>query len=134
MAAVEEEPELTFDLSKKKKKKRTPFSAPLEGGEESAAAAPRAKVSFSEDVVAGSDAAADSSVAESSAGLLADLNGSDRDYTYEELVDRIFATLENKNPDMLNRSRDQRVRVPPPNVMREGTRRTVWVNFADTAD
>lgn len=136
-AAVEDEPVLTFDASRKKKKKRTPFAASLDspsGPEPSAEEKPaRSKVSFNDTPGEIPPSSSSSEASTSQVQVSADLATSDRDYTYEELVDRIFATIENKNPDMLNRSRDQRVRVPPPTVMREGTRRTVWVNFADTA-
>ncbi|PKA50550.1 Eukaryotic translation initiation factor 2 subunit beta [Apostasia shenzhenica] len=55
--------------------------------------------------------------------------GTDRDYKYEELLDRVFNTLRENNPDLAGDRR--RTVMRPPQVLREGTKKTVFVNFMD---
>ncbi|KAJ3127311.1 hypothetical protein HK098_006490 [Nowakowskiella sp. JEL0407] len=51
---------------------------------------------------------------------------SDRDYTYEELLGRIFTKMPSE-------SRGNVIRIVPPQVVREGTRKTVFANVVDVA-
>eukprot|EP00798_Chlamydomonas_sp_ICE-L_P024013 gene24013-9587_t len=53
----------------------------------------------------------------------------DRDYTYEELLDRVFGILREKNPELTGERR--RTVLKPPQVAREGTKKTVFTNFMD---
>jgi len=55
--------------------------------------------------------------------------GSDRDYTYEELAGRVYDLMHNNNPEM--GSKQKRYTMKPPQVCREGTKKTVWLNFAE---
>ncbi|KAK2376678.1 eukaryotic translation initiation factor [Trifolium repens] len=55
--------------------------------------------------------------------------GSDRDYQYEELVGRVFNILRENNPELAGDP--QRTVMRPPQVLREGTKKTVFVNFMD---
>ncbi|KAK4282820.1 hypothetical protein QN277_014149 [Acacia crassicarpa] len=55
--------------------------------------------------------------------------GSDRDYLYEELIGRVFDILRENNPDLAGDRR--RTVIRPPQVLREGTKKTVFVNFMD---
>lgn len=55
--------------------------------------------------------------------------GSDRDYTYEELLDRVFNALRENNPELGGDRR--RTVMRPPQILREGTKKTVFVNFMD---
>ncbi|KAK3151535.1 hypothetical protein QOZ80_3AG0247140 [Eleusine coracana subsp. coracana] len=55
--------------------------------------------------------------------------GTDRDYKYEELLDRVFNILRENNPDLAGDRR--RTVMRPPQVLREGTKKTVFVNFMD---
>lgn len=57
--------------------------------------------------------------------------GSDRDYTYEELLDRVFGILKENNPELTGERR--RTTLKPPQVAREGTKKTVFTNFMDLA-
>jgi len=54
--------------------------------------------------------------------------GSDRDYTYTELLERVFTLLREKNPNLAG-ARKRHV-MPPPQVVRVGTKKTMWTNFA----
>lgn len=55
--------------------------------------------------------------------------GTDRDYTYEELLGRVFNILRENNPDLAGDRR--RTVMRPPQVLREGTKKTVFVNLMD---
>ncbi|KAL5974824.1 hypothetical protein ACLOJK_031496, partial [Asimina triloba] len=55
--------------------------------------------------------------------------GTDRDYKYEELLDRVFNILRENNPELAGDRR--RTVIRPPQVLREGTKKTVFVNFMD---
>jgi len=55
--------------------------------------------------------------------------GTDRDYKYEELLGRVFNILRENNPELSAERR--RTIMRPPQVLREGTKKTVFVNFMD---
>ncbi|XP_023728421.1 eukaryotic translation initiation factor 2 subunit beta isoform X1 [Lactuca sativa] len=55
--------------------------------------------------------------------------GTDRDYLYEELLSRVFHILRENNPELAGDRR--RTVIRPPQVLREGTKKTVFVNFMD---
>ena len=55
--------------------------------------------------------------------------GTDRDYYYEELLGRVFGILRERNPELTGEKR--RTIMKPPEVMREGTKKTVFVNLMD---
>lgn len=54
----------------------------------------------------------------------------DTDYTYTDLLERVFKQLRQNNPALSERKRHT---LPPPQLVRVGTRRTMWSNFAQTA-
>ncbi|KAK3792131.1 hypothetical protein RRG08_055394 [Elysia crispata] len=56
--------------------------------------------------------------------------GSDRDYTYDELLKRVFDIMREKNPDLVAGEKKKFV-MRPPQVLRVGTRKTSFANFAD---
>jgi len=56
--------------------------------------------------------------------------GTDRDYSYPELLTRIFKILDENNPELV-RTKRSKIIIKPPTVFREGTKKTVWANFAD---
>ena len=56
------------------------------------------------------------------------------EYGYDFLISRIFQLLQESNPEAGSRQEDQRIKIPPPLVGKEGTRKTVWTNFADICD
>ncbi|KAK9823270.1 hypothetical protein WJX72_001477 [[Myrmecia] bisecta] len=55
--------------------------------------------------------------------------GSDRDYAYDELLDRVFGILRENNPELTGEKR--RTIMKPPQVAREGTKKTVFTNFME---
>ncbi|KAK7115223.1 hypothetical protein V1264_001137 [Littorina saxatilis] len=57
-------------------------------------------------------------------------SSSDRDYTYDELLLRVFDIMREKNPEMIAGDKKRFV-MRPPQVLRVGTRKTSFANFAD---
>lgn len=55
---------------------------------------------------------------------------SDRDYTYEELLTRVFDIMRAKNPEMVTGEKKKFV-MKPPQVVRIGTKKTSFANFTD---
>jgi translation initiation factor 2 subunit 2 len=103
---------LDLNLTKKKKKKKnreartdSEFAGELDG-----------------------DAAADDGAAEQQ-GTGLPWEGSDRDYSYQELLDRVFGILREHNPELTGEKR--RTIMKPPQVAREGTKKTVFTNYAE---
>eukprot|EP00297_Palpitomonas_bilix_P014172 CAMPEP_0113885012 /NCGR_PEP_ID=MMETSP0780_2-20120614/10639_1 /TAXON_ID=652834 /ORGANISM="Palpitomonas bilix" /LENGTH=232 /DNA_ID=CAMNT_0000872821 /DNA_START=186 /DNA_END=884 /DNA_ORIENTATION=- /assembly_acc=CAM_ASM_000599 len=50
------------------------------------------------------------------------------DYSYQELLQRVYGFLQDKNPDLVE---GKRFKLKPPQVLREGTKKTVFVNFGE---
>uniref|UniRef100_A0A671S779 Eukaryotic translation initiation factor 2 subunit 2 n=2 Tax=Sinocyclocheilus anshuiensis TaxID=1608454 RepID=A0A671S779_9TELE len=59
--------------------------------------------------------------------------GSERDYTYDELLSRVFNIMREKNPDMVAGEKRKFV-MKPPQVVRVGTKKTSFVNFTDISE
>ena len=53
-----------------------------------------------------------------------------RDYTYEELLKRVFDIMREKNPEMVAGEKKRFV-MKPPQMMRVGTKKSSFSNFAD---
>lgn len=56
--------------------------------------------------------------------------GTDRDYTYDELLLRVFSIMREKNPDMIAGEK-RRFVMRPPQVLRVGTKKTSFANFIE---
>ncbi|XP_063244546.1 eukaryotic translation initiation factor 2 subunit 2 [Bacillus rossius redtenbacheri] len=56
--------------------------------------------------------------------------GDDRDYTYDELLTRVFDIMRDKNPDMVA-GKKQKFVMRPPQVVRIGTKKTSFANFTE---
>ncbi|XP_075993188.1 eukaryotic translation initiation factor 2 subunit 2 [Genypterus blacodes] len=56
--------------------------------------------------------------------------GTERDYSYDELLNRVFNIMREKNPDMVAGEKRKFV-MKPPQVVRVGTKKTSFVNFTD---
>jgi ubiquitin len=54
--------------------------------------------------------------------------GDDRDYTYKELLDRVFTKITKDRPELQDK---KRTRMKPPQVAPYGSRKTIFVNFVD---
>merc|ERR1711890_135240 len=56
----------------------------------------------------------------------------DRDYTYDELLQRVFGIMRDKNPEMVAGEKKKFV-MRPPQVEREGSKKTAFANFTEIA-
>jgi translation initiation factor 2 subunit 2 len=56
--------------------------------------------------------------------------GTTRDYTYTELLGRVFTLIHERNPGLGSRHVSS---YPPPQLSRVGTRKTMWSNFGKIA-
>lgn len=101
--AADEDDDEDFSLTltkKKKKKKKKPVAEEEELGEEI--------------------------VGEAAAAGGCPWANSDRDYAYTEMLERVFDQLHKKNPGIASKKRHV---MPPPQLIRVGTRKTMWANF-----
>ncbi|KAJ1564057.1 hypothetical protein HK405_015958, partial [Cladochytrium tenue] len=57
--------------------------------------------------------------------------GSTRDYTYDELLTRVFKIIRQQNPDISGEK--SKYRLNPPQVLREGSKKTVFANVVELA-
>ncbi|PZC79901.1 eukaryotic translation initiation factor 2 subunit 2 [Helicoverpa armigera] len=57
-------------------------------------------------------------------------SGTDRDYTYDELLERVFDIMREKNPSMVS-GKKQKFIMRPPQVVRIGTKKTSFANFTE---
>ncbi|CAN7939440.1 unnamed protein product, partial [Ixodes hexagonus] len=57
-------------------------------------------------------------------------HGSDRDYTYDELLQRVFNVMREKNPDMVAGEKKKLV-MRPPQVLKVGTKKSSFANFLE---
>jgi translation initiation factor 2 subunit 2 len=55
---------------------------------------------------------------------------SDRDYTYPELLQRFYASLHASNPSLLTSS-GKRYTIAPPQIFREGNKKSIFANISD---
>lgn len=58
--------------------------------------------------------------------------GSDRDYVYDELLQRVFGIMRDKNPEMVAGEKKKFV-MRPPQVVRVGSKKTAFANFNEIA-
>merc|ERR1711971_1172041 len=58
--------------------------------------------------------------------------GSDRDYLYDELLQRVFGIMRDKNPEMVAGEKKKFV-MRPPQVVRVGSKKTAFANFSEIA-
>jgi len=127
-APADGEPELDLDLTKKKKKKK---KVREEGGfdEDMGAAAGDGEGASSGRMDTESE---DRTAGGGSLGWKMGSqawSGTDRDYQYDELLTRVFNILKERNPELTGERR--RTVLKPPQVAREGTKKTVFTNFMD---
>ncbi|PPQ75478.1 hypothetical protein CVT26_015961 [Gymnopilus dilepis] len=56
---------------------------------------------------------------------------SDRDYTYPELLHRFYSLLHAANPALLSTAGKKRYTIPPPQLFKEGNKKSVFANVGD---
>merc|ERR1711862_447250 len=57
---------------------------------------------------------------------------SDRDYQYDELLQRVFGIMRDKNPEMVA-GKQKKFVMRPPQVVRVGSKKTAFANFIEIA-
>uniref|UniRef100_A0A8C4QZW5 Eukaryotic translation initiation factor 2 subunit 2 n=1 Tax=Eptatretus burgeri TaxID=7764 RepID=A0A8C4QZW5_EPTBU len=107
-----------FDFSLKKKKKGKKKNREEQNGEEAY------------DPGVDEDKSKDEDVSFTNAGGGLSWAGSERDYTYDELLSRVFNIMREKNPEMMAGEKRKFV-MKPPQVVRVGTKKSSFANFAD---
>eukprot|EP00013_Stygamoeba_regulata_P029123 CAMPEP_0177655822 /NCGR_PEP_ID=MMETSP0447-20121125/15194_1 /TAXON_ID=0 /ORGANISM="Stygamoeba regulata, Strain BSH-02190019" /LENGTH=242 /DNA_ID=CAMNT_0019159811 /DNA_START=27 /DNA_END=755 /DNA_ORIENTATION=- len=129
-----EDEEALFDPSLKKKKKKK--KAAEEDADEAAPAEDAEKKDDEDDGDEEDDEDIDfgkkkksKKTAQKKEGDGESWQNSDRDYTYEELLSRVSTLMLNNNPDLIASRRNKVMK--PPQVFREGTKKTVWANFKE---
>lgn len=70
--------------------------------------------------------------AENIKGTTHSYENSDRDYSYDELLQRVFNIMRDKNPEMVAGEKKKFV-MRPPQVVRVGTKKTAFANFTEIA-
>jgi len=135
--ATEEMDELAVDDFGEKKKKKKKDKKDKDGGDDGDDAGgddgefgkkkkkKKKKVDEDEDDAEGGDGD-DGAAAKTGSGLPWD--GTTRDYHYDELLGRVFGILREKNPAL---SEKTKTIIKPPQVLREGTKKTVFVNLME---
>lgn len=150
-AADDEGDELDFSLKKKKKKPKdvAEDAGPAEEGDEldfskkKKKKKPKALVADDDDDEPIAEGMANLAVGDEGAGEgedgEEDADGdeetgfvsipADREYKYEELLDRMYSLLVTNNPELAGDRK--RFLMKPPQVVREGSKRVVIINFGD---
>ncbi|KAG0307800.1 hypothetical protein BGZ98_009731 [Dissophora globulifera] len=116
------------DMKKKKKKsKKVDFSAFEDGQDQDGEEGARDP----DDIFAADDEEGAARSAGKAGGADAEEGwiGSNRDYTYAELLSRVFKILRQNNPELAGEKK--RYTIVPPSVMRDGNKKTVFANVAD---
>ncbi|KAL3275143.1 hypothetical protein HHI36_019912 [Cryptolaemus montrouzieri] len=149
-----DEVDLDLDFTKKKKKKKKPFSTEeldaalndintenanetvnMEDGDDNfdmdmldfSKMKKKKKKKDLDDIMAEGDEKEDKENVEVNTN---EWSGSDRDYTYDELLNRAFEIMRDKNPDMAA-GKKQKFVMRPPQVVRIGTKKTSFANFTE---
>lgn len=124
--------EFAFDMTMKKKKKKVVKKVQIEeDGDVTVAGAAGSEANPSVDAEASmiaNSANADEATGASSGGAGSWLD-SDREYTYRELLQRVFGILRQNNPDLAGEKR--KFTIVPPQITREGSKKTGFANITD---
>lgn len=135
---AEEEAANMFDPTMKKKKKKKPSEVTTEEPKDDDDGAPGADAKFdfgkkkkSKKPRKPADAKddVDSAAAETST-LAEDQKDAVPDYTYTELLDRVYVIMRQKNPTFDTGEKKTFV-IQPPSVMRAGSKKTAFANFGE---
>jgi len=136
-------------MKKKKKSKKAAFDleafekeledaskpAAPDGDDEDAEEGPAPAIDYDEEDLGEDVFATPSGGAGGDSGVTGDVvetwHGTDRDYTYAELLGRIMRTLHAQNPELSSVGGRKRYTIVPPSVHREGNKKTIFANVAD---
>lgn len=119
-AAKEPDDDLNLDFSQTKKKKKS--KRVVVTGEDAAEGG--------EDDGDDDQDDSESSPSTATAGGATPWANSERDYTYEELLNHVFNIIKEKNPDIIAGEK-RRLVMRPPQVLRVGTKKSSFANFLE---
>ncbi|ORY83290.1 domain found in IF2B/IF5-domain-containing protein [Protomyces lactucae-debilis] len=122
---AEEVGEFDFSTTKKKKKKKVIDTAALDALEQEAGTTAGDAADEDDGDATDKAPAARQNKAEGEPWV-----GSDRDYTFKELLQRLFDQHRVNNPDA-DSGEKRKYTIVPPNVQREGSKKTCFANVAD---
>ena len=126
-AAADDDDDEDLSFGAKKKKKKPKADAEEEDDEEEAGPIGIGDDDESDD---DDDGAGDDAFDENDDGAGGFVSiPADREYKYEELLDRMYSLLHANNPELAGDRK--RFLIKPPQVVREGSKRVVLVNFGD---
>ncbi|KAH7984005.1 hypothetical protein HPB52_016093 [Rhipicephalus sanguineus] len=112
--------DLDFNLPKKKKKKKKITFDAVDAESGAAGDDENDDTTFADDMDTKSSTTSSSNT----------WSGSDRDYTYDELLQRVFNIMREKNPDMVAGEKKKLV-MRPPQVLKVGTKKSSFANFLE---
>jgi len=121
-----------FDLSLKKKKKKKKATADEAegggegGGGEATASERKEEASEAPTSSSGGDAFGGGGSSGGGGGGISDMDPPT--YTYSQLLNRVVDLLHQNNPELTEK---RRYTMKPPQLMRVGTKKTLWVNFQE---
>lgn len=118
-----------LDLSMKKKKKKKAKDAGADEDDEFAAKLKQLEVKDEEGAAEGAETAAEAA-GDMDAGTGIWAHDETKSINYPLLLNRFFSLLQQKNPDH-TLSGGKTYKIPPPQCMREGNRKTVFANIAE---
>ncbi|KAL5497841.1 SUI3 [Sanghuangporus vaninii] len=123
------------DLKKKKKSTKKKAQLDLEAferelGEATGAGTDGAHLDQLDDTELGDDVFAHDGEGDAAHAGAEPWLGSDRDYTYQELLHRFYNQLHAQNPSLFS-SAGKRYTLAPPSIHREGNKKTIFANIAD---
>lgn len=126
-AAITEDMDLDFLGAKKKKKRKKVIFDESVAGEDQAGGAENGQEDADNDLefLPEGTGAAPGTVGDPNMPWL----GSDRDYSYDELLQHVFNIIKQKNPDIVGEKK--RLVMRPPQVLRVGTKKTSFANFLE---
>ena len=130
-ATLDDTEEFTFDISMKKKKKKKKPTEEQEGDIPEKPSLPVEEIIPGDEIsgISFNATTDDPSIDAPNPGAGESWLDSDRDYTYSELLGRVFSILRQNNPDLAGDRR--KFTIIPPIIGREGSKKTAFTNIAE---
>jgi translation initiation factor 2 subunit 2 len=125
-ATEEEDLAAMFDLSLKKKKKKKKETGPKGGDADDAPGSGEGRNADTSGEASGKSSSGASSSGSKGGLVSAGVPIDPPPYNYTQLLDRVIDLLHHKDPDWTEKRRAQ---VQPPQLVRVGTKKTMWTNF-----
>jgi translation initiation factor 2 subunit 2 len=111
-----------IDFTKVKKKRTTNNVRPIMQVED---------IDLSDIIIGGKSKKPKEDVKEPEKNLGEDMLRNDQEYSYENLLERIYTLIKEKNPHMISSGK---VSIPVPVIHKVGPSRSAWLNFSDVCN